>query len=96
MEILDTSVCQKVSSFFKALSDETRVKIIWFLKQNEVCVTELALNLKMSQSAVSHQLSTLRKANLVSYYKKGKEVFYYLTDKHVEDMINAGIEHVHK
>lgn len=96
MELLDSIVYQNVSEFFKALGDATRVKIIWVLEKEELSVNEIAECLNMTQSAVSHQLATLRKANLVSYHKKGKEVFYYLVDDHVKQMLFAGLEHVHE
>lgn len=94
-ELLDASIYQKTANFFKAMADETRVKIIWSLSKEELCVGDLANLLEMTQSAISHQLSTLRKANLVVYRKKGKEVFYYLKDDHVRKMLLSGIEHVH-
>jgi len=86
-------VFQRTAEFFKALSDETRTKIIWMLDQSEMCVCDLAAALGMTPSAISHQLSTLRKANLVTYRRAGKEVFYSLADGHVRAMLESGMEH---
>ncbi|MCI1723682.1 MAG: metalloregulator ArsR/SmtB family transcription factor [Lachnospiraceae bacterium] len=81
------------AEFFKALSDETRTKIIWALDQQELCVCDLAAALNMTVSAISHQLATLRRANLVRNRREGKEVFYSLADDHVRRMLESGIEH---
>lgn len=81
------------AEFFKALSDETRTKIIWALDQQELCVCDLAAALGMTVSAISHQLATLRRANLVRNRREGKEVFYSLADDHVRRMLESGIEH---
>ncbi len=86
-------VFQRTSEFFKALGDETRARIIWALDQQEMCVCDLADALKMTPSAISHQLATLRRANLVKYRRDGKEVFYSLADDHVRAMLESGIEH---
>lgn len=83
----------KTAVFFKALCDETRLKLIWALDQSEMCVNDLADALGMSPSAISHQLSTLKIANLVTSRRQGKEVFYSLADDHVRSMLEAGIEH---
>ena len=83
----------KTAVFFKALCDETRLRIIWALDQGEMCVCDLADTLGMSPSAISHQLSTLRIASLVKSRRAGKEVFYSLADDHVRSMLQAGIEH---
>ena len=83
----------KTAVFFKALCDETRLRIIWALDQGEMCVCDLADTLGMSPSAISHQLSTLKIASLVKSRRAGKEVFYSLADDHVRSMLQAGIEH---
>lgn len=83
----------KTAVFFKALADETRTKIIWALDQSEMCVCDLADSLGMSPSAISHQLATLKIANLVTSRRSGKEVFYSLADEHVRAMLESGIEH---
>lgn len=83
----------KTAVFFKALCDETRLRIIWALDQGELCVCDLADTLGMSPSAISHQLSTLKIASLVKSRRAGKEVFYSLADDHVRSMLEAGIEH---
>lgn len=83
-----------LSDFFKVLGDSTRVKIMWALDESEMCVCDLAVLLNMTKSAISHQLKLLRTANLVKYRKEGKVVFYSLSDNHVKDILEKGLEHI--
>lgn len=83
-----------LSDFFKVLGDSTRVKIMWALDENEMCVCDLAVLLNMTKSAISHQLKSLKAANLVKYRKDGKVVFYSLTDDHVKEIFEKGLEHI--
>lgn len=83
-----------LSSFFKVLGDETRVRLLWALDGRELCVCDLASVLGMTKSAVSHQLSLLRASKLVRYRREGKTVYYALNDQHVEKMLEMGLEHV--
>ncbi len=83
-----------LSDFFKILGDSTRVKIIWALDENEMCVCDIAVLLNMSKSAISHQLKTLRQANLVKFRREGKVVYYSLKDDHVRDIFETGMEHI--
>jgi ArsR family transcriptional regulator len=50
--------------------------------------------LRMTQSAISHQLAVLKKSKLVKYRREGKTVFYSLSDGHVRTIIDQGMEHV--
>jgi len=79
---------------FKALSDPSRVRIISALAHTELCVYDLAATLGMSQSAVSHQLRSLRELRLVRYRKEGRNVYYQLDDEHIQDLFQRGLEHV--
>lgn len=83
-----------LSDFFKVLGDSTRVKIMWALDESEMCVCDLAVLLNMTKSAISHQLRSLKQANLVKYRKEGKVVFYCLTDDHVKAIFEKGLEHI--
>lgn len=87
-------VLYDLADFFKVLGDSTRAKIIWALDEHEMCVCDLAVLLNMTKSAISHQLRSLRQANLVKYRKKGKVVFYSLLDDHVKDIFEKGLEHI--
>jgi ArsR family transcriptional regulator len=83
-----------LADFFKVLGDSTRIKIMWALDSDEMCVCDLAVLLNMTKSAISHQLKALRQSNLVSYRKEGKIVFYSLADEHVRDIFEKGFEHI--
>jgi len=83
-----------LSDFFKVLGDSTRVKIMWALDESEMCVCDIAVLLNMTKSAISHQLRSLKQANLVKYRKEGKIVFYSLSDDHVKDIFEKGLEHI--
>ena len=89
-------ITARAAVFFKVLGDPTRLRIIWAISCREMCVCDIAAVLGMTKSAVSHQLSKLRSANLVSCRREGKSVFYSLADEHVEGMLKSGMEHVHE
>lgn len=83
-----------LSGFFKILGDPTRIRIVCALDQTELCVCDLSATLGMTKSAISHQLNTLRGANLVKYRRDGKNVYYSLDDQHVSDIVERAMEHV--
>jgi ArsR family transcriptional regulator len=83
-----------LADFFKVLGDSTRSKIIWALDESEMCVCDLAVLLNMTKSAISHQLKALKSAKLVKNRKEGKVVFYSLTDDHVKEIFEKGLEHI--
>jgi len=92
--LIDGLTAIRLARTFKALSDPTRVRIISALSHNELCVHELAACLGMSQSAISHQLRTLREMRLVKFRKEGRHVYYALDDEHIHDLFHQGLEHV--
>lgn len=93
-QMLDSEHLIAISDFFKVLGDETRMKIIYALSHEELCVTDLAAALEMTQSAVSHQLKLLRMANQVKSRRDGKSIFYSLDDQHVLDILQEALTHV--
>ena len=84
----------KLAEFFKILGDTTRVKILFALDHNEMCVCDIANVLEMTKSSISHQLGTLRRSGIVKCRKVGKEVFYALDDEHVKQVFEIGVEHI--
>lgn len=90
----DEATAIRLAEMFKALSDPTRIRIVSLLAQAELCVCDLSSVLGMSQSAVSHQLRTLRDLRLVRWRREGREIFYTLDDEHVADLFYRGLEHV--
>lgn len=85
-----------LANLYKMFSDKTRVHILWALSCNEMCVCDLAALLNKTKSAVSHQLKSLRLANLVKNKRQGKVVYYSLADEHVRDIFEKGLEHIHE
>lgn len=83
-----------VTKFFKAIGDNTRIKILWAIYNHEMCVCDLANLLSMTKSAISHQLRELRLAKLVKFNKIGKTVYYSLADEHVSSLIINALSHV--
>ncbi|MBP1963687.1 ArsR/SmtB family transcription factor [Paenibacillus aceris] len=83
-----------ISEVFKALGDPTRVKIIFFLLKQELCVHDLSTLLAMGQSAVSHQLRYLRDLHIVKRRKEGKTVYYSLDDDHIEQIFVQTLGHL--
>jgi ArsR family transcriptional regulator, lead/cadmium/zinc/bismuth-responsive transcriptional repressor len=76
------------------LGDFSRIQIVWALSHGELCVGDIAELLSMSSSGVSHHLRTLRNLKLVKIRREHRTVFYALDDKHIEHLLDEGIEHV--
>ena len=83
-----------LSALFKAFGDETRVRILFTIREKECCVCDIAEALDMTASAVSHQLGYLKKSNLVKARRDGKQVLYSLADSHVKTVFGQGLEHI--
>jgi len=82
-----------LSNLYKMFADSTRLKIMWALSKERMCVCDLAVMLGITKSAVSHQLKSLRLSNLVHNEKEGKNVYYSLVDDHVREMLENGFAH---
>ncbi|MDO5396470.1 MAG: metalloregulator ArsR/SmtB family transcription factor [bacterium] len=85
---------EALSDVFKVFGDGTRLKILWALFDRELCVFDISEKLGMSQSAISHQLRTLKQARLVKARREGKNTFYSLDDEHVKRIIEQVMIHV--
>lgn len=92
--MLSDDLFYKIADFFKILGDTTRMKILYALDKNEMCVCDIANVLNMSKSAISHQLGTLRRSGIVRCRKVGKEVYYMLDDNHVREVTEIGTIHI--
>ena len=91
---LKESTSTHLAELFSALSDPTRLRIISVLLDTEMNVGEIAAQLEMTDSAVSHQLRGLRQMKLVRARKNGRQVFYALDDDHVSKLYLMGLDHV--
>lgn len=85
-----------LAELFKVFGDTTRIRILYALHEQAKCVSELAEQLQLTQSAVSHQLSILKKAKLIKCCRNGKNRTYSLADSHVETILQMGMEHVNE
>lgn len=83
-----------LADIFKAMGDQTRIKILWALQQEEMCVCDLAAFLTISESAVSHQLKNLRQLQLVTSRREGPVLYYRLNDDHVRELLRIALEHI--
>jgi len=84
---------EQTAAIFQALGDPTRVRILHALGTEELCVCDLAVVLDMTQSAVSHQLRTLRNLRIVKRRKVGRVVYYSLDDLHIRTLLETGLHH---
>jgi DNA-binding transcriptional ArsR family regulator len=92
--LLKDQTSTHLADLFSALSDPTRLRIISILLDGEMNVGDLAAQLEMSESAVSHQLRGLRHMRLVRSRKSGRQVYYALDDDHVAKLYRLGLDHV--
>lgn len=91
---LDIDVAAQLADLFAALSDTSRVRIISVLSEAEMNVSAIAEAVDLSESAVSHQLRSLRQMRLVRTRKDGRYVYYTLDDEHVTELFRCGLDHV--
>ncbi|WP_051227064.1 ArsR/SmtB family transcription factor [Butyrivibrio sp. MC2013] len=87
---------EDLAELFKTYGDMTRLRILFALSGGEICVTDLAESLEMTQSAVSHQLKVLKNQRLVSSKRSGKTIYYSLADEHVRTIILQGWDHINE
>ncbi|MCQ2518744.1 MAG: metalloregulator ArsR/SmtB family transcription factor [Lachnospiraceae bacterium] len=92
----DNDTFDRLSKFFKVMGDPTRMRIMWVLHREEMCVCDLACTLGMTKSAISHQLAVLRDSDLVKNRRDGKTIYYSLSDEHVHLLYEAGLEHINE
>ncbi len=79
---------RELAQVFKLLSDETRLRILFYLAQNgELHVTDLCSRLGQSQPAVSHHLALLRVSGLIESRREGKHNFYSVRTEHFGDLL---------
>lgn len=83
-----------LAQLFKLIGDPTRCRILFALDNEEMCVCDIANVLKMTKSAVSHQLRLLRQSQIVKTRKSGKEVYYTLDDDHIQKLFEIALEHI--
>lgn len=94
LQALGDVAIEDLCQTFKALGDISRLKILWALEHQEMCVCDLAALLGITESAVSHQLRLLRTLRLVKNRREGTILYYRLADDHVSQLVSIALEHV--
>ena len=89
----EEEILYDLAELFKVFGDSTRIKILWALDEDEMCVCDIAYLLNMTQSAISHQLRVLKQAHLEKSRREGKVVYYSLADDHVKLILDQGLIH---
>lgn len=84
----------RLAETFKVLGDPTRVRILYALSLEELCVCDIASLLGTTKSAISHQLRLLRSLRIVRHRKDGRIVYYSLDDSHVGNLLREGLSHI--
>ncbi len=92
-EIISVEKAQQMADLFGTLADPHRLRLLSALTKQELCVCDLAASVKMSESAVSHQLRILRTMRLVKYRREGRNVYYSLKDSHVTNIYREMANH---
>ena len=93
-EMPDEDKLYDLAELFKVFGDSTRIKILFALFEEEMCVCDIAESLNMTQSAISHQLKILKQSKLVGNRREGKQIIYFLADDHVRTIIDQGLNHI--
>lgn len=94
MNVPEKETLEQIAELFKGFCDPTRVHILSLLERQELCVTDIADAVSLSQSAISHQLRILKQMHLIKYRREGKNILYSLADDHVKTILQMGLEHV--
>ena len=92
----DENTLIDLAELFKIFGDSTRIKILFLLSQGERSVNEIATDLNMTQSAISHQLRILKTSRLITAERAGKLSIYSLADAHVASILSKGLDHVNE
>lgn len=92
--INEKQIQERIAELFKGFADTTRVQILTLLLDRELCVSDIAEAVELSQSAISHQLRLLKQMHLIKFRREGKNILYSLADDHVRTILQMGLEHV--
>jgi len=85
-----------VATVFKALADDTRVKVVYALSEAELCVCDVAALIGSSKATASYHLRLLHHLGLAEYRREGKMVYYRLADPHVGNLVREVLRHLKK
>lgn len=94
VDLPNEEILYDLADLFKVFADTTRIKILYALMTDEMCVACIAQTIGATHSAVSHQLRILKQARLVKFRREGKQVIYSLSDDHVHTVLAQGMSHI--
>lgn len=94
--MLSQEEIKEISQFFKVISAQSRLNILYLLKKQPLNVSEIVEQTGLEQSAISHQLRILKDARLVRSHREGKLVIYQLDDEHVFDILEQVKTHINE
>jgi DNA-binding transcriptional ArsR family regulator len=92
--LLDDDVYAVIAESFRALADTSRVKIVYALLQQELCVCDLAAVVGISESATSQHLRVLRNLRLVKSRRNGRMIYYSVDDDHIRVLMGVCLRHL--
>ena len=90
--LTDSMIC-RLADVFSLLGDPTRLKIVSECIKQPISVTDISINLDLSQPLVSHHLRLLKAARMVKAERRGKQIFYEAADQHVRCVIKDMVDH---
>lgn len=93
-DVPDKRTMERTAELFKGYADITRIHILSLLANGEMCVNDIADQVALSQSAISHQLRILKQKDLIKFRRDGKNIIYSLADDHVLTILRTGLDHV--
>lgn len=94
MLIVAESTISELADIFRLLGDTTRLRITLCCRAHPIAVGDIAASLDISPSLVSHHLRLLRAARIVTADRRGKQVFYFVSDSHISRMVASMLEHL--
>lgn len=96
MKKLNTSTenIAKIADIFHLMGDTSRLRIAICCLNDAIAVSDIAEQLSLSQSLVSHHLRLLKAARIMRAKRRGKQVFYTVDDHHIRQIITDMLEHI--
>ncbi len=91
---IQNDTIEEMSNIFNILGDYTRCKISTLLCHRKMKCSEIATELNMSNSAISHSIKALKQSKIIKGERNGKEIYYTLQDTHIQKIIEITKEHI--
>ncbi|MDY6776782.1 MAG: metalloregulator ArsR/SmtB family transcription factor [Candidatus Nanohaloarchaea archaeon] len=89
---IETETVHRAADMFSILGNETRVNILLLLADDEYCVHDIADELDMELSNISHHLRRMRDTGIAQARKDGRHKYYSVKDEHIQTLVETGVE----